>query len=110
MTNRPINSFRPQVLVIFLVAFGLLFAGVRVPDISRPHRPKPTHRVVLESHQKNFSNHIKPCADTVAVLPKLLLVSDRLLHQLVSQVVPPPYAALLWFSNSGRSPPPAALS
>lgn len=105
MISRRINNFRPQVLVIFLVALGLLFAGVRVPDISRPHRPKSTHRVVLENHQKTFSDHLKQCVDVVAVLPNRPVSSNSLSYRAVSLFVPPPYASPLFFPNSGRSPP-----
>jgi hypothetical protein len=105
MNSHRVNQFHPQVLVIFLVALGLLFAGVRVPEVSRPHRPKATHRVVLENHQKSFSNHLKQCADVVAVLPKRPTSSNSTSYHALSQVVPPLYASPLFFPNSGRSPP-----
>ena len=103
------SRFRPQVLIIFLVALGLLFAGVRVPDISRPHRPKPTHRVVLENQQKSVSNHFKHCSDLVAVVPTPPIFSDHISFHAAPQAVSPRYASPLFFTNSGRAPP-AALS
>ena len=103
------SRFRPQVLIIFLVALGLLFAGVRVPDISRPHRPKPSQRVVLENHHKSVSNHLKFCGDLSAVLPDPPLLSDPVSFPAQSRVVSPRYASLLFIPNSGRSPP-ATLS
>jgi len=109
MIDRRISHLRPQVLIIFLVALGLLFAGVRVPDISRPHRPKPTHRVVLEDHHKNYSNHLKHGGDLAAFLPKPPTFGNPVSYHAERQPVSPLYLSPLFFPNSGRSPP-AALS
>jgi hypothetical protein len=107
MISRHITHFRPQVLVTFLVALGLLFAGMRVPDISRPHRPKPSQRVVLENHQKSFSDHLKHCGDIVAVVPKPPRLNDSISYIATSPVVSSLYASPSFFPNSGRSPPTA---
>jgi hypothetical protein len=107
MISRHNNHFRPQVLVTFLVALGLLFAGMRVPDISRPHRPKPSHRVVLENHHKTFSDSLKQCGGLVAVLPKVLTLNDSISYIAASPFVSPLYAYLPFFPHSGRSPPTA---
>ena len=109
MRSLHISHFRPQVLIIFLVALGLLFAGVRVPDTSRPHRPKPTHRVVLENQQKDLTNHLSQSGDVVAVMPKAPIFSNPVWSHAQSHVVPRIHASPLFFPNSGRSPP-AALS
>lgn len=105
MISRRTNHFRPQVLVTFLVALGLLFAGVRVPDISRPHRPKPSHRVVLENHHKSCSDNLKQCGGLVAVVPKPPTLSDTISYLVASPVVSTLYASPSYFPNSGRSPP-----
>ena len=109
MTRLHISPFRPQVLLIFLVALGLLFAGVRVPDLSRPHRPKPSQRVVLEKQQKSCSAHLKICSDVVAVLPEPPVFSAPISFRAELRAVSPRYASPLFFPNAGRSPP-AALS
>jgi hypothetical protein len=106
MITRHINHFRPQVLVIFLVALGLLFAGVRVPDISRPHRPKPSHRVVLENHHKVFSDHLKHCGDIVAIVPAPPRPNVPFSYIAAFPVVSPPHTSPVFFPRSGRSPPP----
>ena len=104
------SRFRPQVLVIFLVALGLLCAGVRVPDISRPHRPTPSQRVVLENHHKICSNHLKLCGDIGAVLPEVPTLSGPISFRTAAPVVLQlAFASRLFIPNSGRSPP-AALS
>jgi hypothetical protein len=107
MNSRHIKYFRPQTLVIFLVTLGLLFAGVRVPDISRHHRPKPTHRVVLENHHKNYPNHLKACGDVVAVIAAPPVFGARVSHRAAPPIVLPRCASLSFFPNSGRSPPDA---
>jgi hypothetical protein len=109
MNRRHINHFRPQILMIFLAALGLLFAGVRVPDISRPHRSKPTIRVIVENHHKSLSHHQKQCGDVVAVLPQCPVSISPLSYGSECHVISPWYASPLFFPNSGRSPP-AALS
>ena len=100
-----INHFHPQILLILLVALGLLFTGVRVPDLSRPHRPKATHRVVIETQHKNFFKNLKQYDHFGAALPKLLVSSNTIFYHAVPQLVPPLYATHLPPPNSGRSPP-----
>jgi len=107
MISRHINHFRPQALVTFLVALGLLFTGVRVPDISRPHRPKPSHRVVLENPHKSFSDSLKQSGDLVAVVPPSPTPNDTVSYIAAPRVVSPLYVSLSFFPNSGRSPPAA---
>ena len=109
MSSLHTSRFRPQVLLIFLVALGLLFAGARVPDISRPHRPKPSQRVVLEKQHKSCSDQLKLCGDVVAALPDAPKFSAPISFQAEPQFVSPRYASHLFIPNSGRSPP-AALS
>ena len=69
MIIRPSSHLRPPLLLVFLVALGLPCAGWRIPELSRPHRPKPSLRVVLENHHKGCSNHLKLCSDLAAVVP-----------------------------------------
>ena len=105
MITRRISRFRPQLLIVFLVALGLLVAGVRIPDLSRPHRPKPSQRVVLENHHKSLSNHLGHYGDLVAVVPPPVTFNGPVSFQAEPPVVSPPYASPLFFPNSGRSPP-----
>lgn len=108
MTSSRIKYFRPQILVTFLVALGLLCAGMRVPDLSSPHRPKPTQRTILETQHKThktLSNHLKQHDDFAAVLPKLLVSNNTVSYRSGSHVVPPLYVSPLFAPNSGRSPP-----
>lgn len=105
MTILPTSRFRPQVLVVFLVALGLLFAGLRTPDLSKPHRPKPTHRVVLENHHKSVSSHFKQCSDLVALLPQPPFFSSTASFSEESPAAPQLSPSPLLFPNSGRSPP-----
>jgi hypothetical protein len=103
MFNRDFKHFRP--LLTLLVVLGLVFSGVRVPDISRPHRPKQTHRVVLEKSHKTVSNHLKQCGDLVAVIPPSPIFSNPISYRAELQLVSPRHLSPLSFPNSGRSPP-----
>ena len=105
MTSLYHSRFRPQVLIILLVALGLLFAGVRVPDISRPQRPRASQRVVLENHHKTFTNQLKHCGGVVAVVPDSPAFAASLCFPALSRAIQPSVASLLHFPNSGRSPP-----
>ena len=101
------SRFPPQFLIILLVALGLLFAGVRVPDSSRPHRPKSSQRVVLENHHKSFPNHLKQGGDLAAVVPNPLIFSDPIPYHAETEVVSPRYLSPLFIPNPGRAPPAA---
>ncbi len=54
-------------LATFIVAFSLLFTGVRVPDVARPHRPKPSQRAIIENQVKTSQDAAKRTIDVVAV-------------------------------------------
>lgn len=99
------SRLRPQVLIILLVALGLLFAGVRVPDLSRPQRPRASQRVVLENQHKISAHHLKHGGDVVAVVPNPPVFTALLPFHAIPPVVLPGHASLLLFPNSGRSPP-----
>jgi len=106
---RPIH-FLPRTLVTFLVVIGLLFSGVRVPDLSkslRPHRPKATNRLVWESQQKNLAKCLKPCAEQDLALTDLPSAMTAGLHAPLSDVAPLLCAFLPVPPTPGRSPPSA---
>ena len=106
MISRPLNNIRLQVLVVFLVALGLLCAGLRVPDLSRPHRPKPSQRAVVESQLKGSPDHLKHCGDLVVLVTEPLRLSDPVSHlTAATPFVPSGHANAALFPNSGRSPP-----
>jgi hypothetical protein len=103
------NSFRnihcrPQVPVIFLVALSLLVVGVRVPDLSHSHRPRPTNRFVLKTQIKTISSSLKQYKDFAGILSKIPTSSDTDSYHAVVDVVPLLYISPLR-PNPGRSPP-----
>lgn len=49
-----------------LIPFFLVFLGVRVPDLSRPHKPKPLRRAVLD---KTPSRVILQSVEKISVDP-----------------------------------------
>lgn len=105
MNSYRANHCRLQILVTFLVAVSILFAGMRVPDLSRPHRPKASHRVVVESQHKAFSHHHKEHKDLAAALPNPLAAGSTVSYHVAFKAPPALFASLLSPPNSGRSPP-----
>ena len=93
-------------LVTCVTALCILFMGMRVPDISRPHRPKPTHRAFIEKQVKTWQQQaIKKSLELHAVPAKPVEPGAALLcrpHYLFSFLVTgfPPL-----FPNSSRAPP-----
>jgi hypothetical protein len=105
MTTIRIKYCRPQILVTLLVAFSLLFSGVRVPDFSRPHRPRPTQRVVLETLHKTPSSPLKQHDNFVAVSPVPQESTAAVSYHALSRAVPSLYTSPASPAHSGRSPP-----
>jgi hypothetical protein len=78
--------FRHKQLPVFAAVatvFCILFIGMRVPDISRPHRPKPTHRAVIEKQVNPTQYAAKKLIEIVAVAAK----PTEILTPTVSQTV-----------------------
>lgn len=97
---------RLPIIVSLVVVFCLLIAGMRVPDISRPHRAKPKHRAVIENKTKTSQPSIKKILELVAVVPEvteppapLSAPADFIFSYPTSCISP-------IFPNSARSPPP----
>ena len=107
MISCPLNHIRLQVLVVFLVALGLLCAGLRVPDLARPQRPKPSQRAVVENQLKSSPDHLKLCCDLVPLVPEPPRLHAPVFSYLAAafRVVAPQATSAILFSNSGRSPP-----
>lgn len=99
-----------RILTTVLVTAGLLCAGMRVPDLSRPHRPKPMHRVVLKAQVTTLSSQIKQHQhhdDFFITLPQLPEPAVAVFGHAVASGAPPQHASPLPAPNSGRSPPAA---
>lgn len=56
--------------IVFLIPLFLVFMGIKVPDFSRPHKPKPMRRAMLD---KTPSRTIVESAVKVDVDPVLPL-------------------------------------
>ena len=70
MIANHLHRKRFSILATFIVAFCLLFAGMRVPDLTRPHRPKPKQRAVIESQVKTSQHIINNSIDFFAIPAK----------------------------------------
>jgi hypothetical protein len=93
-------------LVVCLVTLTLLLAGTRVPDLSRPHRPKPSQRAVVTSQLKNAPevfkqqfDHLVAVIETAVRWAPPIVLAAALPHFSAGQPCPTS------FCNSGRSPP-----
>jgi hypothetical protein len=105
MIANHLHRKRFSILATFIVAFCLLFAGMRVPDLTRPHRPKPKHRAVIESQVKTSQHIVNNSIDFFAIPAKPLELRTALHYQteLVFTFFSPAVPTL--FPNSSRAPP-----
>ncbi len=96
---------RIYILATFIVAFCLLVAGMRVPDLTRPHRPKPSQRAVIESQVKTSQHIVNNSIDFFAIPVKPPQIKTTLLYQteFVFTFYSPAVPTL--FPNSSRAPP-----
>lgn len=105
MINLCFGHRRLPVVVSLVVALCLLVAGMRVPDISRPHRAKPKHRAVIENKNKSFQPSIKKSVEFVAVLQDVAPLPAPPQKSADFQVSCPIRFISPIFPNSARSPP-----
>jgi hypothetical protein len=63
MINNVLHQKRISLLAASLVAFFLILNGMRVPDLSRFHRPKPIHKAVIETEEKSSSYCVKKATE-----------------------------------------------
>lgn len=56
-------------LVTCVTLVAIVFMGMRVPDLSRPHRPKPIHRACIEKQAKPAHEAIKKIQQFLALIP-----------------------------------------
>lgn len=96
-----------QALILFacLTAVCILFLGMRVPDFSRPQRPKPTHRAFIEKQVKQSQQAVKKTLEFVAIPAEpaepaaLLTIRTQRLFSFQATDFPP------LFPNLSRAPP-----
>jgi len=104
MTNKLIKKGRLGIAATIAVTFSLFVAGIRVPDISRPHRPKPSQRAVLEDQVKTSPHFVKNFDDitTEATLVFLHVAVSIPLESFI--VLHPPLSRHI-FPGLSRAPP-----
>jgi hypothetical protein len=92
-------------LVSLIIAFCLIFGGMRVPDISRPHRAKPKYRAVIENKTNSCQTSIKKIIDFVALVPSITgTPAPQPAPADFQSRVPASYFSPL-FPNASRAPP-----
>jgi hypothetical protein len=106
MTLKKLHNKNLLRFVTCVAALCILFIGMRVPDLSRPHRPKPTHRAFIEKQVKPYQQGVKKHLELVAIPAKpvepaaIVICRTRLLISFQSTGVSP------LFPNLSRAPPP----
>lgn len=91
--------------LLFFATCCLLVAGMRVPDLSRPHRPKPSQRAVVQSHAKGTQSLAHKALDLAPpqVSPAAAAVPvPFLLRPVETPAAPPATVSLL---RASRAPP-----
>ena len=102
-TSFPQERF--SLLVTCIVAFCLVIAGMRVPDIARPHRPKPSHRAVIESDDKVAQHIVNKSIEIIAIMAISTELRTMLAYR-TEFVFAFQFAELqTLFPNSSRAPP-----
>jgi len=105
MINTHLQQKRFSILVMFSIAFCLLFTGMHVPDFARPHRPKPGQRAVIESQVKASQDIVNKSIEFFAIIAKstelrtTLPYRTEFVYAFHSSEYPP------FFPNSSRAPP-----
>jgi hypothetical protein len=105
MTLKKLHNKNLLRLVTCAAALCILFIGMRVPDISRPHRPKPTHRAFIEKQVKPYQQEVKKQLELFAIPAEpvepaaVVVCRTRLLVSFQSTGISP------LFPNLSRAPP-----
>ncbi|HBA89749.1 MAG TPA: hypothetical protein DCZ75_17705 [Geobacter sp.] len=108
MTDKNLSHKSLLVLVTCVTTICIAFMGMRVPDLSRPHRPKPKPRAYIEQQlKKSQQAQAKKCLEVqhAAVLPVAAELAAPVIH-----VTAPPFAFQgaafrPLFPNGSRAPP-----
>lgn len=70
MIKKHFNHKSLLIITTCVTALCILLIGMRVPDISRPQRPKQTHRALIEKHVKSSQLAVKKALELFAVPAK----------------------------------------
>lgn len=105
MIKTQLNKKSLLIIATCVTAVCILFLGMRVPDISRPQRPKQSHRAFIEKQVKTSQHVVKKTVEFFAVPARAAEPSVAVryrTHRLLSfkAVTLPPL-----FPNLSRAPP-----
>ena len=67
MIKDQLNRKSLLIIATCVTAVCILFMGMRVPDISRPQRPKAPHRAFIEKQVKNSQQVVKKTVEFLAL-------------------------------------------
>jgi hypothetical protein len=99
------NQKRLSILVTLILGLCLFLTGMRVPDLTRPHRPKPGQKTVVESQDKASQHIVKNSIDLFAIMAMPTVLRNALPYRtkFVFAFHTTEFPPL--FPNSARSPP-----
>lgn len=105
MINHDLGHKRLPIALALLVAFCLLIAGMRVPDLSRPHRAKPSNRAVIENPTQACQPSIKKSLELLALITPLTSLPLPNPERTDFQASSPTSCFSPIFPNTARAPP-----
>ena len=70
MIKKHFNQKSLLIITTCVTALCILLMGMRVPDISRPQRPKQPHRAFIEKHVKSSQQAVKKALELLAIPAK----------------------------------------
>jgi len=109
MIKKNLSHRRLLVLVTCMTTICVLVLGMRLPDLSRPHRPKPKPRAYIEQQFKKSQESVaKKSLDHVQAA-EATQPCEPVVRTIYRTEYPPAFhgaAASPFFSSRSRAPPP----
>lgn len=105
MTKNHLTQKSLLLLIACVTVICIAFTGMRVPDLSRPHRAKPTHRAFIEKQFKNCQEEVKKSFDLFALPAKHSVPRADIRYGVHFQVAFNGTGVTPVFPNLSRAPP-----
>lgn len=105
MTKNHLTQKSLLLLIACVTVICIAFTGMRVPNLSRPHRAKPTHRAFIEKQFKNCQEEVKKSFDLFALPVKHYEPRADVLYGVHFQAAFNSTGITPLFPNLSRAPP-----
>lgn len=100
-----IQNKQLRTVITCVTVLSILFLGMRVPDISRPHRHKPTNRAVIDKQVKAPQSAVKKSVEIVAISIRPVEISSPVFYRSDFQYAFQPPGYPHFSPNAPRAPP-----